>query len=98
MTGDPPPTRGQATAEGQFPAEGMAVDVALGDGDDLGARVIEFARGYAIPIHENPDLVRLLAQMPPASAIPAELYRAVGEVLAFLARAGRPQAGLGRDP
>lgn len=59
--------------------------VATGEGQ-LAERIIALAREHGIPIHESPDLVRLLTQLPPESAIPVELYRAVAEVIAFLLR------------
>lgn len=59
--------------------------VATGEGH-LAERIIALAREHGIPIHESPDLVRLLTQLPPDSAIPIELYRAVAEVIAFLLR------------
>jgi flagellar biosynthesis protein len=68
--------------------------VATGEGQ-LAERIIALARAHGIPIHESPDLVRLLTQLPPDTAIPPELYRAVAEVIAFLLRTaatGRPGA------
>ena len=59
--------------------------VATGEGH-LAERIIALARDHGIPIHESPDLVQLLTQLPPERAIPVELYRAVAEVIAFLLR------------
>ena len=59
--------------------------VATGEGH-LAERIIALAREHGIPIHESPDLVKLLTQLPPDTAIPIELYRAVAEVIAFLMR------------
>lgn len=74
----------------RYDPEAMAAPqvVAAGDGE-LAERIIALAREHGIPIHESPDLVRLLAQLPPDTAIPVELYRAVAEVIAFLMRTAR---------
>ncbi len=62
--------------------------VATGEGA-IAERIIAVARAHGIPIHESPDLVRLLTRLPPDTAIPPELYRAVAEVIAFLMRAAQ---------
>jgi flagellar biosynthesis protein len=86
MTGDPTSPRRRAAAiryaPGQMPAPEV---VATGEGD-LAERIIALARAHGIPLHQSPDLVRLLTQVPPDTAIPVELYVAVAEVLAFLLR------------
>lgn len=66
--------------------------LAAGEGD-VAERIIAVAREHGIPIHENRQLAGLLTRLPPSSALPPELYRAVAEVIAFLLRleqAGRP--------
>jgi flagellar biosynthesis protein len=63
--------------------------VATGEGH-LAERIIALAREHGIPIHHSPDLVGLLTRLPPESAIPPELYRAVAEVIAFLMRTATP--------
>lgn len=78
--------RRRAAALRYVPGETPAPEVvATGEGE-LAERIIALARQHGIPIHDSPDLVRLLTQLPPESAIPAELYRAVAEVMAFLMR------------
>lgn len=57
--------------------------VATGEGV-IAEQIMRLAREHGIPVHESPDLVRLLTRLPPESAIPPELYRAVAEVIAFL--------------
>jgi flagellar biosynthesis protein len=49
-------------------------------------KIIELARGENIPISEDPDLVSALIQLDWYEEIPAELYRAVAEILAFAYR------------
>ncbi len=59
----------------------------------LAERIIEIAREHDIHIHEDPDLVALLAQLDVGRDIPATLYQAVAEVLAFVYRLNRKMAG-----
>ena len=49
-------------------------------------RIVRLAQDHNIPIHEDSDLVSLLAQLDIGAIIPAELYAAVAEVLAFVYR------------
>jgi len=49
-------------------------------------RIIAIAREHGLHIHEDPDLVQVLAQLEVEQPIPEELYRAVAEVLAFVYR------------
>lgn len=46
--------------------------------------IIEQARAAGVYVHESPELVSLLLQVDLDRDIPAELYRAVAEVLAFV--------------
>jgi flagellar biosynthesis protein len=89
VTGDPRPRRRRAAAvryiSGEMPAPAV---VATGEGE-FAERIIALAREHGIPVHESPDLVRLLTRIPPDTAIPEELYLAVAEVLAFLMRTAR---------
>ena len=86
MTDGPPVARRRAAALRYVPGESdVPAVVATGEGQ-LAERIIALAREHGIPIHESPDLVRLLTQLPPDTAIPPELYRAVAEVIAFLLR------------
>ncbi len=59
--------------------------VAKGQGR-IAEKILEIAREHQIPIHEDPDLVEVLAKIELDRAIPPELYQAVAEVLAFLYR------------
>ena len=91
MTDRPLAPRRRAAALRYVTGETTAPEVvATGEGA-LAERIIALAREHGIPIHESPDLVTLLTQLPPETAIPTELYRAVAEVIAFLLRtAARP--------
>lgn len=59
--------------------------VASGRGE-VAARIVEVARREGVHIVEDPDLVEILARIPLGDDIPAEVYRAVAEVLAFVYR------------
>jgi flagellar biosynthesis protein len=59
--------------------------VAKGKGT-LGEKIIEVARANNIPIEENEVLAGALANVELGEEIPAELYKAVAEVLIFVLR------------
>lgn len=66
----------------------MAAPVVVAKGADaLAARIREIAREAGVPIIENPPLARALhAHAEPGDPIPANLFTAVAEVLAYLVR------------
>lgn len=66
----------------------MAAPVVVAKGADaLAARIREIAREAGVPIIENPPLARALhAHAEPGDPIPATLFTAVAEVLAYLVR------------
>ena len=51
--------------------------------DELAEQIIELAEEYDIPIHEEPELVKLLSHVELGEQIPEALYIAVAEILAF---------------
>ena len=59
--------------------------VAKGRGT-VGARIVEIARAHDIPIEENEVLAGALSNVELGDEIPAELYKAVAEVLVFVLR------------
>jgi flagellar biosynthesis protein len=59
--------------------------VAKGKGS-LGAKIIEVAKEHDIPIEENEVLAGALSHIELGDEIPAELYKAVAEVLIFVLR------------
>jgi flagellar biosynthesis protein len=59
--------------------------VASGKGE-IAARIVETARVSGVQILEDPDLMEILSHVPVGREIPAELYQAVAEVLAFVYR------------
>jgi len=53
-------------------------------GDGLTAQqILELAEKHDIPLQNQPELARILAQVPVGESIPEELYVAVAEVIAF---------------
>jgi flagellar biosynthesis protein len=68
--------------------------VARGDGH-VAERILALAREHGIPVHEDRELVDVLARLELEEEIPLEVYQVVSEILAFLYRAhltvgGRP--------
>jgi flagellar biosynthesis protein len=59
--------------------------VAKGNGS-IGDKIIEIARANNIPIEENEVLAGALSNVELGDEIPAELYKAVAEVLIFVLR------------
>lgn len=62
-------------------------------GGRLAERILELAREYGIPLHEDQDLVDLLSVLDLDTEIPPRLYRALAEVLAHVYRVNRNLAG-----
>ena len=62
--------------------------VAKGRGD-IARRIIEVARQNNVPVYEDQRLVEVLETLDVDMEIPAELYRAVAEVLVFIYRLNR---------
>jgi flagellar biosynthesis protein len=60
--------------------------VATGQGA-MAEKILSTAREAGVEVVADPDLVELLAGVPLGMEIPAELYQAVAEVLAFVYRA-----------
>lgn len=50
---------------------------------ELADRIIEMAEHHDIPLHQDKDLVNVLAQIELGEEIPENLYVAVAEVIAF---------------
>ena len=63
---------------------GRAPRVTASGKGERARKIIETAREAGVYIQEDPDLVELLAKIPLGQEIPAELYRTVAEVLAFV--------------
>jgi flagellar biosynthesis protein len=59
--------------------------VAKGRGS-IGEKIIDLAKAHDIPIEENEVLAGALSHVELGDEIPAELYKAVAEVLVFVLR------------
>jgi flagellar biosynthesis protein len=46
--------------------------------------ILRIAREHEVPIYENPELVRLLAELELGQEIPELLYRTIAEIIAFV--------------
>ena len=64
--------------------------VAKGKGA-IGAKIIEVAKEHGVPIEENEVLAGALSNVELGDEIPAELYKAVAEVLVFVLRLTKPR-------
>ena len=53
---------------------------------EVARRIIEAAREAGVDIVEDPDLLEVLGRVPIGEEIPAELFQAVAEILAFIYR------------
>ena len=69
----------------QYDHVGAPRVVAKGKGA-IGAKIIEVAKANEIPIEENEVLAGALSKVELGDEIPAELYKAVAEVLIFVLR------------
>lgn len=58
----------------------------------IAEKIIELAKEHGVHIHDDPDLVEVLASLEIDEEIPSEVYVAVAELLAFVyaANSGRP--------
>lgn len=56
---------------------------AKGSGE-LAKKILELARQHDIPVRSDPDLIELLSKLDVLDEIPADLYTAVAQILAFL--------------
>jgi len=78
-------TRNQLAVALHYDKTGAPRVVAKGRGS-LGAKIIEVAKANDIPIEENEILAGALSRIELGDEIPAELYKAVAEVLVFVLR------------
>ena len=76
-------TRSQLAVALHYDRTGAPRVVAKGKGA-IGAKIIEVAKEHNIPIEENEVLAGALSNVELGDEIPAELYKAVAEVLVFV--------------
>ena len=78
-------TKSQLAVAPHYDKKGAPRVVAKGRGS-IGAKIIEVARAHDIPVEENEVLAGALSNVELGDEIPAELYKAVAEVLIFVLR------------
>ena len=78
-------TRNQLAVALHYDRKGAPRVVAKGRGT-IGAKIVEVAKAHDIPIEENEVLAGALSSVELDDEIPAELYKAVAEVLIFVMR------------
>jgi flagellar biosynthesis protein len=78
-------TKSQLAVALHYDKSGAPRVVAKGRGS-IGEKIIEIARAHDIPIEENEVLAGALSNVELGDEIPAELYKAVAEVLIFVLR------------
>jgi len=78
-------TKSQLAVALHYDRKGAPRVVAKGRGT-LGEKIIEVAKAHDIPIEENEVLAGALSNVEIGDEIPAELYKAVAEVLIFVLR------------
>jgi flagellar biosynthesis protein len=78
-------TRSQLAVALHYDKSGAPRVVAKGRGS-IGEKIIEVAKAHDIPIEENEVLAGALSNVELGDEIPAELYKAVAEVLIFVLR------------
>jgi flagellar biosynthesis protein len=78
-------TKSQLAVALHYDKSGAPRVVAKGRGT-IGEKIIEVARAHDIPIEENEMLAGALSNVELGDEIPAELYKAVAEVLIFVLR------------
>jgi flagellar biosynthesis protein len=79
------PRKSQLAVALHYDRTGAPTVVAKGKGT-IGEKIIEIAREHGIPIEENEVLAGALSNVELGDEIPAELYKAVAEVLIFVLR------------
>ncbi len=80
------PNQQRAVALRYDPAEDAAPKVVAKGRGRLAQQILEAARDHAVPIRQDPNLVRVLGRLNLDQEIPPELYQAVAVILAFLHR------------
>jgi flagellar biosynthesis protein len=78
-------TKRQLAVALHYDKSGAPRVVAKGRGT-IGEKIIEVAKAHDIPIEENEVLAGALSNIELGDEIPAELYKAVAEVLIFVLR------------
>lgn len=79
-------TRKKAAALRYKPEKDAAPKVVAKGSGKIAERILQVAKEHNVPIKDDPQLVEVLSTLDLYQEIPAELYRAVAEILAFVYR------------
>ncbi len=79
-------SRKKAVALRYDKAESAAPKVVAKGAGDIADKILALAREHGIPIHEDADLVEILARLNLNQEIPPATYIVVAEILAFIYR------------
>ncbi len=83
----------QAVALRYEPAKDRAPKITGKGRGHLAERILELARQHNIPIRQDKNLLQILSRLDLHQEVPAEVYKAVAEILAFIYRlSNRKQA------
>jgi len=63
--------------------------------DEVAARIREAATTHGVPLVSNPPLARALHQLPLDAEVPAEHFKAVAEIIAYVWRLRTPGSRAG---
>ena len=81
------PTREKKAAALRYDVERDQVPRVVAKGrNKVAEKIIDAAQKNGVTIHEDPDLVELLTKLDIGDLIPAKLYVAVAEVMAYVYR------------
>ena len=53
----------------------------------IAEKILELAQQHKIPVHQDPALIEILSKMDLDAQVPAECYRVVAEILAWIYKA-----------
>ena len=80
------------------PEKGGAPKIVASGQGEIATRIMELARDSGVVVTQDTELLEFLAQVPIGSEVPAELFQAVAEVLAFVYRLNNHEGqGLASD-
>jgi flagellar biosynthesis protein len=83
--------RRQAVALRYEPKQDRAPKLVAKGRGYLAERILDLARQYNIPVRQDKNLLQILSRLDLNQEIPAEVYQAVAEILAFIYRLSNRQ-------
>jgi len=87
------PNRRQAVALRYEPDQDHAPKLVAKGSGFLADKILDLARQYDIPIRQDKNLLQVLSRLDLNAEIPAEVYKAVAEILVFIYRLSSRQPG-----